>query len=141
MHSLHQSKESIQSDYVHKLHDVLQNAPMNCINRITSYTKVVDIKEVTDKSILQELKKYHIWNGHYMNIRLNYNPKKPMSIVLLRVYKIGTPMEVDIKPEWVGCKSWIPIDFITVTDGDRDQAFLDDLKFNQILNKIEEFLN
>jgi hypothetical protein len=73
----HQSKESIRPDYVHKLHDVLQNAPMNGRNRITSYAKVVDIKEVTDKSILQELKKYHICNDHYMNITMNIILKNP----------------------------------------------------------------
>jgi len=54
---------------------------------------------------------------------------------------MGTPMEVDIEPERVGCKSWIPIDFITPTDDDSDQAVLDDLKFNQVLDKIEEVLN
>lgn len=137
----HQSKESIQPDYLHKLYDVLQNAPVNGRNRITSYAKVVGIKEVTDKSIPQELKKYHIWNDHYVNIRMNYNPKKPMSIVLLRVYKMGNPVEVDIKPEWIGCKSWIPIDFIMPTDNKSDQAVLDDLKFNEVLDKIEEVLN
>jgi hypothetical protein len=137
----HQSEESIQLDYLYKLYDVLQNAPINGRNRITSYAKVAGIKEVTDKSILQELKKYHIWNDHYVNIRMNYNPKKPMSIVLLRVYKMGNPMEVDIKPEWIGCKSWIPIDFIMPTDNKSDQAVLDDLKFNEVLDKIEEVLN
>lgn len=137
----HQSKESIQPDYLHKLYDVLQNAPINGRNRITSYAKVAGIKEVTDKSILQELEKYHIWNDHYVNIRMNYNPKKPMSIVLLRVYKMGNPVEVDIKSEWIGCKSWIPIDFIMPTDNKSDQAVLDDLKFNQVLDKIEEVLN
>ena len=46
-------------------------------------------------------------------------------------------MEVDIKPERVGYrKSWIPIDFITPTDDASDQAVLDDLNFNQVLDKI-----
>ena len=42
---------------------------------------------------------------------MDYNPKRPMSIVLLRVYKMNNPIEVDTKPEWAGCKSWISIDF------------------------------
>ncbi|HZA07539.1 MAG TPA: DUF1802 family protein [Nitrososphaeraceae archaeon] len=138
----HQSKESIQPDYIHKFYDVLQNAPIDGRNIITSYAKVVGIREITDKSALQELKKYHIWNDDYVNIRMNYNPKKPMSIVLLRVYKMGNPVEVDIKPEWAGCKSWIPIDFTIPTDNNNsDQAVLDDLKFNQVLAQIEEVLN
>jgi hypothetical protein len=72
---------------------------------------------------------------------MNYNPKKPMSIVLLRVYKISNPMEVDIKPEWVGCKSWIPIDFVMPTDNKSNQPVLDDFKFNHILDEIYGVLN
>lgn len=137
----HQSEESIQPDYIHKLSDVLHNAPINGTNRITSYAKVVGIKEVTDKSVLQALKKYHIWNDNYVDVRMNYNPKKPMSIVLLRVYKISNPMQVDIKPEWVGCKSWIPIDFVMPTDNESNQPVLDDFKFNQVLDEIYGVLN
>src|ERR687886_2931731 len=90
----HQSKESIQPDYVHKLHDVLHNAPINGINRITSYAKVAGIKEVTDRSVLQALKKYHIWNDNYVNVKMNYNPKKAISIALVGLYQITTLLEV-----------------------------------------------
>src|ERR671922_110486 len=48
----HQSKESIQMDYLDKLYNLLQNAPTNGKNKMTSYAKVVEIKEVSDKSIL-----------------------------------------------------------------------------------------
>ena len=137
----HQSKESIQPDYVHKLYDLLHNAPIAGRNRITSYAKVAGIKEVTDKSVLQALKKYHIWNDSYVNVKMSYNPKKPMSIVLLRVYQISNPLEVDVRPEWAGCKSWIPIDFVTPTDNKLDQPVLDDLKFNQVLDEIDGALN
>ena len=41
---------------------------------------------------------------------MNYNPKKPMNALLLRVYKLPQPISIDINPEWAGCKSWIDID-------------------------------
>jgi hypothetical protein len=50
-------------------------------------------------------------------------------------------MEVDIKSEWAGCKSWIPIDFVMPTDNKSNQPVLDDFKFNQILDEIYEVLN
>ena len=37
----HQSKECLQADYVNNLDKVLQNAPMNNTNRITSCAKAV----------------------------------------------------------------------------------------------------
>jgi hypothetical protein len=43
-------------------------------------------------------------------MRMNYNPNKPMSILLLRIYKMKDPLIIDIKDQWSGCKSWIDIE-------------------------------
>ena len=40
----HQSKESIQPNYLSMLYSVLQNTPTNGKNKITSYAQVADIK-------------------------------------------------------------------------------------------------
>jgi hypothetical protein len=77
---------------------------VNNRNRITSCAAVVQVKGITDKSVLGRLEKYHI--------RMSYNPKKPMNVVVLRVYKMNTPLEVDVKPELTGCKSWIPVQLL-----------------------------
>ena len=137
----HQSKESLQPDYLSGLNSVLQNTPINGKNKITSYAKVVDIKEVSDKSVLQKLEKYHIWNDRYVNIRMDYNPKRPMSVILLRVYKMDNPIEVDIKPEWAGCKSWIPIELSEPNNDEGRRPVLEDPKFNQAIAEIKEVLN
>jgi len=105
----HQSKESLQPDYLDNLDIVSQNAPVNSRNRITSFASVVQAKEITDKSVLGRLEKYHIWNDRYINVRMSYNPKRPLSVLVLRVYKLNNPLEIDIRPEILGCKSWIPI--------------------------------
>ena len=164
----HQSKEYIQPDYINNLDIILQHqltTPYHPTansgrNKITSYAKVIDVKEVNDKSILRKLEKYHIWNDRYVNLRMDYNPKKPISVLLLRVYKMNNPLEVDIKHEWAGCRSWISIEFefpqlITNSTNNRDsnndplhlphvqqeQPVIEDLKFNQIAAEIKEVLN
>jgi hypothetical protein len=107
----HQSKESIQVDYADKLDIVLKEQPRSDKkNQITSYARTVLVKHVSDSSLLQGLQKYHIWSDRYVSVRMNYNPKKPMSIILLRVYMLDNPIEVDVKTEWLGCKSWISIE-------------------------------
>jgi hypothetical protein len=108
----HQSNESLQPDYMNKLDIVLQNAPVNNRNRITSCAAVALVKEITNKSVLGRLEKYHIWNDQYINVRFSYNPKRPLNVVVLRVYKMNNPLEVDIKPELTGCKSWIPVQLL-----------------------------
>ena len=164
----HQSKEYIQLDYINNLDIILQHqltTPYHPTansgrNKITSYAKVIDVKEVNDKSILRKLEKYHIWNDRYVNLRMDYNPKKPISVLLLRVYKMNNPLEVDIKREWAGCRSWVLIEFefpeliansINSRDNNDDPLYLphvqqeqpviDNLKFNQIAAEIKEVLN
>jgi hypothetical protein len=116
--------------------------------------------------LLSSLRKYHIWNDNYVNQRMNYNPKIPLSVVLLRVYKID-PIEVDVKPEWIGCKSWIPIESIPAHShskhrleghikaspeypgnhgnyydniGTNEHPVIEELKFEKIVDEIEEIL-
>ena len=97
---------------MNKLDIYIQNAPRNNTNRITSCAAVVLVKEITNKSVLGRLEKYHIWNDQYINVRFSYNPKRPLNVVVLRVYKLNTPLEVDVKPELTGCKSWVPVQWL-----------------------------
>ena len=154
----HQSKESLQPNYVNKLDIVLQNAPVNNRNRITSCAAVVLVKEITNKSVLERLEKYHIWNGQYINVRFSYNPKRPLNVVVLRVYKMNTPLEVDVKPELTGCKSWIPVQLL-LSDTKLQQEYdnqsgsaidigkpdckpvFDDSEFMEIVTELQEVLN
>jgi hypothetical protein len=96
--------------------------------------------------LLSKLQKYHIWNEQYVNVRMNYNPKKPIQAVLLRVYKLENPIEAEVRPEWLGCKSWLHIQtfpsqlhsgYKHIID---ERPVLDDLKFDKITTEIEEIL-
>ena len=105
----HQSKEYLQSDYLNEVDTILGNRPVSNWNTIRTYAKAVEVRETNNERLLQQLRQFHIWNDHYVNIRLNYNPKRPMSVILLRVYKMSKPLEIENRPEFAGCKSWIPI--------------------------------
>lgn len=160
----HQSKESLQPDYMDNLDIVLQNAPVNDRNRITSCASVVQVKRISDKSVLARLEKYHIWNDRYINVRMSYNPKRPMNVLVLRVYKMNKPIQVDIKPALLGCKSWIPVQLLlsdTTPQGgakpeqeynnrllsgidmvkDDCQPVFSDTEFTEIVAEFQEVLN
>lgn len=123
----HQSVESIKAEYKEKLNEILEeqnkyynnkkkidkdNKNFNIVsnNIIKLLAKVEDVIEISDKLTLSELRDYHIWSDEYVTMRMNYNPSKPMSILLLRIYKIRKPLIVDINDKWAGCKSWIDIE-------------------------------
>jgi hypothetical protein len=126
----------LQADYADRLGEVQRDQPAVGTNRIISYAEVIDIKEITDRVWLKMLAKYHIWNESYVNARMDYNPRKPMNVILLRIFKLDRPILIDNKPEWVGCRSWIPLD-IDVSG----KPIMDDVKFNKIACEVKEVLS
>ena len=132
----HQSKDHLQEDYATRLDEVLKDQPASGTSRITSYAEAVESKEITDRILLKTLSKYHIWNESYVNARIDYNPQKPMSVVLLRTFKLDRPLLIENKSEWVGCRSWIPLDI----DG-TGRPIMDDLRFNKIASEVKEVLS
>lgn len=109
----HQSKEYLQQDYLQEFELLLEKNDPNFeykTNTITILAQIEGIQEFNDESKLAKLEKYHIWNEKYVNMRMSYNPKKPMNALLLRIYKLPEPISVKVNPEWAGCKSWINIE-------------------------------
>jgi len=132
----HQSKDHLQANYANKLDDVLKDDPVGGSNKLTSYAEVIDIKDMTDRAAIKMLAKYHIWNENYVNARMDYNPKKPMSVILLRVFKLDEPILVNTKPEWAGCKSWIPVDMDA-----SGKPVMNDTQFNKIAAEVKGVLS
>jgi hypothetical protein len=132
----HQSKDHLQLDYANKLDDVLKEQPAANNSKITAYAQALEVKEVRDRTALHPLAKFHVWNESYVNARMDYNPKKPMSVILLRVFKLDEPITVESRSEWAGCKSWIPLD---IEAGGR--PVLDDSQFNKIASEVKEVLS
>src|SRR5437867_3585405 len=68
----HQSKDNLQPDYACKLDDVLKEQHAAGSNKITAYAQAVEVKEITDRTALHSLAKYHVWNESYVNARMDY---------------------------------------------------------------------
>jgi hypothetical protein len=132
----HQSKDHLQATYASKVDQTLKDQPANGSKMITSYAEAIEVKEISDRAAIKSLAKYHVWNESYVNARIDYNPKKPMSVILLRVFKLAQPIIVDNKPEWAGCKSWVPLDIDA-----RGRPVLDDLRFNKLASEVKGVLH
>ena len=130
-----------------KSDDLLNGNPSKHVT-IKSYAKVERIYEIRNKSFLPMLRRYHIWNDKYVQMRMNYNPTKPLNALLLRVYKLDQPMSLEIMPEWSGCKSWINIEmpeYVRFLENNGDINKLESLKpviidsqFKSITDEINE---
>lgn len=150
----HQAEEYLQSKYL-QTYDLLLRGNksqdiQNKTNTLLILARIEAIQEFHDHEMLPELEKYHIWNEKYVNMRMNYNPKKPMNALLLRVYKLPQPISIDVNPEWAGCKSWIDIDIAEKYGNqfgsvlkmfDQSEPVIKDKEFQKIFENFLEIWN
>ncbi|MCC3375683.1 DUF1802 family protein [Cohnella sp. REN36] len=78
--------------------------------RITSFAEAVEDIEVTDAETLKRLEALHIWTEDYAEERLKWKKTKPLHVLLLRVYRLETPVDIPLKESYGGCKSWLRIE-------------------------------
>ncbi|MGH9978929.1 MAG: DUF1802 family protein, partial [Nitrososphaeraceae archaeon] len=103
----HQSRDLLQQDYADKFESILQSKPIDDQNAIYLYAKVIFITETFNREMLYDLRDFHIWNEKYISLRMDYNPEKPLSIILLRVYRLNKALNVALSSKQAGCRSWI----------------------------------
>ena len=167
----HQARESIRPQYHAVLNQIEKNNEMNEVEKtttennspttkryteVTSFVEITHFGEVSTLDRLKELEDFHIWTDDYVKTRFNYNPKKPLYLLLLRTYKLKKSIKILNKPQWIGCKSWIQIDS---RDQDIDLYFdnhtpenpfaylksisnpcIDDDKFNKLSEKVRSII-
>jgi hypothetical protein len=114
----HQSRELLQQDYADKFEAILQRKPLDDQIAIYLYAKVIFITETFNREMLYDLRDFHIWNEKYINLRMDYNPEKPLSIVLIRVYRLNTALNVTLSPQQAGCRSWIDFQSPSMEDSE-----------------------
>jgi hypothetical protein len=112
----HQSRDLLQQEYADKFETILQDKPLDDLNTIYLYAKVVFITETFSRKMLHDLRDFHIWNEKYINARMDYNPEKPLSIILLRVYRLNKALNVALSPQQAGCRSWIGFQSLSTED-------------------------
>lgn len=150
----HQATEYLQSKYLQTYELLLEGNKSQDIQNRTNSLRIVArieaVQEFQNHEILPKLEKYHIWNEKYVNMRMNYNPNKPMNSLLLRIYKLPQPISIDVNPEWAGCKSWINIDmaekygnqFGSISEMiDQSEPVLKDKEFQKIYENFMEIWN
>jgi hypothetical protein len=93
----------------------------------------------SDENNLQKLLNApHIYEESYLRLRLDYKPAHPLLCVALRAYRVDEPHIVTMRPEFLGCRSWIELpDGLPL----RGAPALDDAAFEKHLDMLETALH
>ena len=105
----HQKEELLKGDYHQDLLDTLEENDIAGLVTLALWTEVTNVFELRDEETLDRLSPYHIWTNDYAQKRLHWRPKHPLTVAMLRVYKLKQPQALPVLDEYDGCKSWVDL--------------------------------
>jgi hypothetical protein len=77
--------------------------------RISSYGEISKVFTLSDRKLVAALQPYHIWSEEMIRDRLKWKPQQPLTVLLLRVYRLLEPQTIVYQDAYGGCKSWIEL--------------------------------
>lgn len=94
--------------------------------------------EIKDQAELAELFPYHMWTASFAEERLRWKAKEPLHVLLLRVYAMEAPCDLEMTDEYRGCRSWVEL--VPPPHTGELRPVLDDGEFERKCMEIRERL-
>jgi hypothetical protein len=105
----HQQSELLRPDHAEALADAINAVPTDDGLTFTHFAKAHSAFPVTELPQLEALESHHIWTKEYAEKRLRWRPRVALTAMVLRVYRLPVAKKAPFRPEYVGCKSWLPL--------------------------------
>ena len=105
----HQRADLLKPAHQPALEQLLADRPQADTITFTHFARAEEVIEVAAQERVDDLAPHHIWTDAYAQSRLHWKPMLPLSILLLRVYRLEQPATVPYLNEYGGCTSWVEI--------------------------------
>ncbi len=77
--------------------------------RIEAVARVTDVLRVDDREKLLKLAPQHIWSPQFIHGRYDWEPYKPVFVLMLRAYALAEAHLLPVRRGYGGCRSWIEL--------------------------------
>jgi len=104
----HQAREMIKHDWLPQLDGDQYQLSLDKV-KIQYFAEVADSKIIKDWNLLEKLDSQHAWRKEIIMERFN-RWEKSAHLLILQVYQLEQPFELELKPQYGGCKSWIDLE-------------------------------
>jgi hypothetical protein len=101
----HQKPELLKPDYANRVVPVVSGWHPTTV-LIQAWATVTHEFELMERSELDRLAPFHIWNDQFAEMRLKWKPRSPLTVLLLRVFRLDQPLEIAFDGSYGGCRSW-----------------------------------
>ena len=134
----HQRRDLLQPAFQADLDAVLGESRDASRVRLNTWAELTDLFEVTEPAQVEALTPFYGFTEQYAEERLRWRPRKPLLVMAVRAYALRTPLEIEARPEYGGCKSWLTLP-VDVARADLVPA-LDDAAYTAQIAAVREAL-
>ncbi|MFL5728144.1 MAG: DUF1802 family protein [Cytophagaceae bacterium] len=103
----HQAKENIKESWLPFLNGEKFHTQDGKVS-IEYFAELADKKLISDWDVIRKLAPFHAWKEAIVQERFNRWDKN-VHLLIVQVYKLQTPLVIDMLPEYGGCKSWVEL--------------------------------
>ncbi len=105
----HQQPDLLKERYHGDLAGTMEADDIPGLVTLEYWCQVTDKFQLSDERALDLLSPHHIWTDYYARKRLHWRPKQPLTVALLRLYRLQQPQALPVLDEYQGCKSWVEL--------------------------------
>ncbi|MGA8809443.1 MAG: DUF1802 family protein [Thermoanaerobaculia bacterium] len=73
--------------------------------------------QIHDRAMLPRLESLTILDHAAIETRYRFRPDQAINVIAVRAHRLANPVDVVMKPEYAGCRSWVSIDEEIDIDG------------------------
>ena len=102
--------------------------------RVEYFAEVADWKFLDSLEAAERLRGQHIWRDEVIRERFDWGKSRSIYALAVRMFRLPSPVELPMRAEYGGCKSWVEFDRDLATEG--AQPALGDREFEK---RLEQF--
>ncbi len=104
----HQKRELLQPEWAERLTQLAQPDPG--VTTFDTFAMIDSVLEARDEEQIRRVSQEHIWAPELVRMRFNFNPYSPLSLLVLRAYRLAEAISILTRPSFGGCRSWVTLD-------------------------------
>jgi hypothetical protein len=125
----HQQETLVQSRHVAAFRSLALAPPPAGELSFRYYAQVTDVWPAPELLQMKQLVDQFVWNEAFLEKRHAYKPHLPLSVLMLRVYRLPGSLHVPALDRYAGCRSWVELEEALPTQG--ATPVLDDREFER----------
>ncbi len=131
----HQKADLLRTEHQPALASLLEQPRDGKQITFSRFAVAEEVLEVEDQQKVDDLQPHYIWTTGYAQSRLRWKPMLPLSVMLLRAYRLEAPVTVPWLPEYSGCTSWVEV--LTDVPLGRLEPVLSDAEFRAQVDAVK----